>query len=97
MTTQDETSQMKRRRSTIAQMLTVLALTCSQLAGAAGLLTAKHSNLATPDIRQHHVDVVIEDGYAITSIDQTFYNPNHQDIEAVFILYRRASQYGCYS
>jgi len=34
---------------------------------AAGLMTPTGSNLPQLDIREHHVNVVIEDGYAITS------------------------------
>ena len=51
---------------------------------AAGLLTPAHSNLPNLEIKEHHVNVVIEDGYAITSVEQTFYNPNAMDLEAVY-------------
>ncbi|MCB1646522.1 MAG: VWA domain-containing protein, partial [Pseudomonadales bacterium] len=65
-------------------MVTVLGTTCAQIAGAAGLLTPNNSDTATPEIRQHHVEVVIENGYAITRIEQVFYNPSPADIEATY-------------
>lgn len=51
---------------------------------AAGLLTPKNSGFSELDIKEHHVNVVIEDGYAITTIDQTFFNPNGKDLEAIY-------------
>ena len=51
---------------------------------AAGLMTPKGSNLPALEIKQHHVNVVIEDGYAITSVEQVFYNPNNQELEAIY-------------
>ncbi|MCV6613380.1 MAG: VIT and VWA domain-containing protein, partial [Cellvibrionaceae bacterium] len=36
------------------------------------------------DIKAHHVDVVVEDGYAITTVEQAFYNPHGQDLEALY-------------
>ncbi|WP_299595448.1 VIT and VWA domain-containing protein [uncultured Microbulbifer sp.] len=55
-----------------------------QLAVAAGLLTPADGSLPALEIREHHVNVVIEDGYAITEVDQTFYNPNDRALEAVY-------------
>ena len=51
---------------------------------AAGLLTPSDGSLPTLDIREHQVKVVIEDGYAITTVDQTFHNPHNQDLEAIY-------------
>ncbi|MEQ8268573.1 MAG: VIT and VWA domain-containing protein [Parvibaculum sp.] len=52
-------------------------------ADAAGLLTPAGSS--TPlAIEDHHVDVLIEDGYATTTIEQTFRNPGTDDLEAVY-------------
>ncbi|MGS2724793.1 VIT and vWA domain-containing protein [Porticoccus sp. GXU_MW_L64] len=59
-------------------------LLCSQTALAAGLMTPKSSNLPPLQIKQHHVNVVIEDGYAITSVEQVFYNPNSAELEAIY-------------
>lgn len=51
---------------------------------AAGLMQPKQSQLPPLQIKQHHVNVVIEDGYAITSVDQVFFNPNGEDLEAIY-------------
>jgi len=51
---------------------------------AAGLMTPTGSNLPQLDIREHHVNVVIEDGYAITSVEQVFSNPHGTDLEAIY-------------
>lgn len=51
---------------------------------AAGLLTPKHSQFASLDIKQHDVNVIIEDGYAITQVEQVFHNPHSQDLEAIY-------------
>lgn len=51
-------------------------------ANAAGLLTPTDGSLQPLSIRDHHVEVVIEDGYAITTVDQVFHNPHHRDLEA---------------
>ncbi len=63
----------------IAQML---LFSSSSLA--AGLLTPKHSQFGNLEIAKHHVEVVIESGYAITTVEQSFYNPHAQDLEAVY-------------
>ncbi|MDM3872543.1 VIT domain-containing protein [Porticoccus sp. W117] len=57
---------------------------CSQTALAAGLMTPKSSSLPPLEIKQHHVNVTIEDGYAITSVEQVFYNPNSAELEAIY-------------
>ncbi|WGL16188.1 VIT and VWA domain-containing protein [Microbulbifer bruguierae] len=62
----------------------ILSAVAPQLATAAGLLTPTDSNLPQLEIREHHVNVVIEDGYAITEVDQTFANPHDQQLEAVY-------------
>jgi Ca-activated chloride channel family protein len=51
---------------------------------AAGLLTPKNSTLPALDIKTHDVKVIIEDGYAITTVEQRFYNPHAQDLEALY-------------
>jgi Ca-activated chloride channel family protein len=51
---------------------------------AAGLMTPTGSGLPQLEIREHHVDVVIEDGYAITSVEQVFANPHVTDLEAIY-------------
>ena len=65
----------------------LVLLTASLSAGltaAAGLLTPSDGSLPALEIRDHQVDVVIEDGYAITRIDQVFHNPHARDLEAQY-------------
>ncbi|MEW8419620.1 MAG: hypothetical protein AB2690_20540, partial [Candidatus Thiodiazotropha endolucinida] len=56
-----------------------ISLLAAQSAFAAGLMTPKSGNLPQLEIRQHHVEVTIEDGYAVTSVEQVFYNPNNAE------------------
>lgn len=51
---------------------------------ATGLLKPVNGSLPQLEIKEHHVNVVIEDGYAITSIEQVFYNPNPDELEAKY-------------
>jgi Ca-activated chloride channel family protein len=53
-------------------------------ADAAGLMSPTGSGLPKLELRDHNVKVIIEDGYAITTIEQRFANPNGQDLEAVY-------------
>ena len=46
---------------------------------AAGLLTPKDGALPALDIKEHDVKVVIEDGYAVPTVEQVFLNPHGQD------------------
>jgi Ca-activated chloride channel family protein len=62
----------------------LMALVCSPVSHAAGLLKPTGTDLAPLEIREHHVQVVIEDGYAITTIDQVFANRSAVDLEAVY-------------
>ncbi|NQD35691.1 VWA domain-containing protein [Permianibacter sp. IMCC34836] len=56
----------------------------SATSDAAGLLTPKDGSLPALDIRSHHVNVVIEDGYAVTTIEQVFHNAQQSDLEAIY-------------
>ncbi len=51
---------------------------------AAGILTPTGSGHQPIQIRDHHVNVVINNGFAMTEVLQTFYNPNQQDLEAIY-------------
>lgn len=51
---------------------------------AAGILTPVGSRDQPVEILDHHVDVRITDGFARTSIQQTFSNPNAQAVEAIY-------------
>lgn len=65
-------------------VITILGISLTQLASAAGLMTPMNSNLPELEIKQHHVEVTVEDGYAITSVTQVFYNPNDTSLEALY-------------
>jgi Ca-activated chloride channel family protein len=62
--------------------LAITALLMASQTYAAGLLTPSDGSTPTLEIRDHRVNVVIEDGYAITTVDQVFVNPHDQDLEA---------------
>ncbi len=51
---------------------------------AAGLLTPSSAQFSALEIKTHDVNVIIEDGFAITTVEQVFSNPNSQDLEAVY-------------
>ena len=51
---------------------------------AAGLLSPVNASLGDLEIREHHVEAVVEDGYAITTVSQVFYNPHGRDLEAIY-------------
>ncbi|BFM09414.1 VIT and vWA domain-containing protein [Halioxenophilus aromaticivorans] len=61
-----------------------VALVASTLANAAGLMTPANSNLPELTLQEHHVAVTIDDGYATTEIEQTFFNPNSAELEAIY-------------
>ncbi len=50
----------------------------------AGLLTPVDGSLPPMEIKEHKVKVVIEDGYALTSVEQVFHNPHSMDLEAIY-------------
>ncbi|MDH5639627.1 MAG: VIT and VWA domain-containing protein, partial [Nitrospinota bacterium] len=53
-------------------------------ASAAGLLSPKDGTIPPLSIQDHRVNVVIQDGYAITTVEQSFANPHGKDLEAVY-------------
>lgn len=63
-------------------LATIGLLLLSTSSFATGLLKPVNSSLPELEIKEHHVNVVIEDGYAITSIEQVFFNPTPDDLEA---------------
>lgn len=77
---------MNTPRRCIQTVLTAsLASLClAQPSWAAGLMTPASSALPALRMQQHHVQVVIEDGYAITAVEQTFFNPNAEALEAIY-------------
>jgi Ca-activated chloride channel family protein len=65
-------------------LITALIAAFSPKALAAGLLKPVNSQYKALQIESHHVEVAIQDGYATTSIEQTFYNPNDTELEALY-------------
>lgn len=53
-------------------------------AHAAGVLTPVGSPHAPVQTRSHHVNVTLNNGFAQTEVLQTFFNPNAQDLEAIY-------------
>jgi Ca-activated chloride channel family protein len=64
--------------------LTLLVLLAAPSLFAAGTLTPNGATRAPIQIREHVVDVVIDNGFARTAVTQTFFNPNDQDLEAAY-------------
>jgi len=75
------TRSLRRRIQAIAAVLLML----STLSGAeaAGLMHSGENGPAL-DIKDHRVNVVIEDGYAVTTVEQVFTNPTTTDLEALY-------------
>lgn len=71
------------KRISIGLMMILLALPGTQSI-AAGLLTPSNGSLPPLEIREHHVEAILEDGYATTKVEQVFHNPHQQDLEAVY-------------
>ncbi|MCZ6674588.1 MAG: VIT and VWA domain-containing protein [Verrucomicrobia bacterium] len=51
---------------------------------AAGTLSLKSSSDTPLEIRDHHVDVTINNGFARTEVTQTFYNSNQNAVEGLY-------------
>ncbi|MGH7287436.1 MAG: VIT and vWA domain-containing protein, partial [Myxococcota bacterium] len=68
-------------RSLVVALLVGAAASAAQ---AAGTLTPIGSPDAPIQIRDHHVGVVIQNGFARTEVTQTFWNPNAQALEALY-------------
>lgn len=64
-------------------MILVAIITVFQPVCASGLMTPinGHNEL---QIKDHSVSVTIEDGYAITTVENEFYNSSSQDLEAIY-------------
>ncbi|WP_286238616.1 VIT and vWA domain-containing protein [Neptuniibacter halophilus] len=68
----------------ISAMALAGALLLSAEAESAGLLKPHNTHYPDLQIKSHHVDVVIEDMYATTTVEQVFHNPNPSDLEAIY-------------
>lgn len=65
-------------------VLIIFAVLISPNLFAAGLLKPSDAQYQSLTIETHHVDVVIQDGIATTTIEQTFANPNDHELEALY-------------
>lgn len=72
------------RHSSRLLATTAAALALVSSAHAAGTLTPVGSPHAPIQIRDHQVAIVINNGFARTEVQQVFFNPNAQDLEAVY-------------
>lgn len=63
-------------------LLMLAALLTTTLSQAAGLLQPSDGSLPPLEIRDHQVSVVIEDAYAVTTVEQVYFNPHDRDLEA---------------
>lgn len=72
-------------RTLCALLLVALAAAlAAPAARAAGTLTPLGSPDAPIEIRDHHVRVAIQNGFARTEVTQTFFNPNAAPLEALY-------------
>jgi len=62
----------------------LIALAATMPALAAGLMKPVQSSLPDLEIEEHHVKVTINNGFAVTEVDQVFYNPHEQDLDALY-------------
>ena len=63
--------------------LSFLAVASSESFGA-GLMQPVNRALPDLQIQDHQVRVVIQNGFAVTTVDQVFFNPSDRDMEAVY-------------
>ena len=66
----------------LAIIAVLLALASPVLA--AGLMKPVDSSLPDLQIQDHAVRVVINNGFAVTEVDQVFYNPHDSDLNAIY-------------
>lgn len=67
-----------------AIMTVAYGLLVGGMAQAAGLLSPSDGSLPPLQLKEQHVKVVIEDGYAVTTVEQVFHNPHNRDLEAIY-------------
>jgi len=67
-----------------AWLALLIGLLAAGRAGAAGTLTPVGSPDAPIQIREHHADIIINNGFARTEVTQTFFNPNPVDLEGIY-------------
>ena len=81
----DQEKPMKLRclsiKSTLRSFIGITSATLAGLVHSAGLMTPVGSHQSL-ELLTHHVDVQIQDGFAITTVEQVFRNPSSQAIDA---------------
>lgn len=75
---------MHRLAATVTS-LALLPFLAAAPAHAGGTLTPKgSSDAARVQMLDHHVEVLIQNGFARTEVSQTYFNPGAQDLEAIY-------------
>ncbi len=72
------------KKGIVFMTLSLLLAIVPAVSQAAGILTPIGSGHQPIQIRDHHVNVVINNGFAMTEVRQTFYNGNQEDLEAIY-------------
>ena len=70
------------RKCLVAAVAAMAGLLLVSQVQAAGLLSPADGSAPPLELRDHQVRVVVEDGYAVTTIEQVFANPHGRDFEA---------------
>lgn len=66
------------------RLITVILILIAPAAFAAGTLTSVNTADAPIQIKEHAVDVVIDNGFARVEVNQLFFNPNGKTLEAIY-------------
>jgi Ca-activated chloride channel family protein len=72
------------KRYVLALLAVMLVVSLPVEASAAGSLAPRGADYTPIQILDHHVNVTLNNGFARTEVLQTFYNPNDQDLEAIY-------------
>jgi Ca-activated chloride channel family protein len=70
--------------SIIATLIVLLSLALSGTAGAAGLLIADGGFGGVLEIKEHEVEVTVNNGIAVTKVTQVFHNTEKRQVEALY-------------
>ena len=72
------------RKAFLIVVIAALAVVAAGRAQGAGLLSPSDGHSPPLQIRDHQVTVVVEDGYAVTTLEQVFHNPHDRALEATY-------------
>ena len=75
---------MRRIYSTIFSVIFVVSLLITKPVLADGFIIPDRPIMEQLVIRYHHVDVKITNQLAVTTVDQTFFNPNDWTVEGIY-------------